>query len=330
MKKLIIIFITVFAAAFICGCVSSAQIQSYNAGVKAYEGKDFELAKAYFEAANGYGNSPSYLSAIAEYEKIYVEALEFFNARDYDRAINSFDAIRDFGNSAEYLAFMDRLKARYDEGVSAFEAQDFRLANMRFIQSLGWADSAAYLSRIQEYEDGYRVALAFLREGNYVQALNAFERIGVPYRDSEERIEAIFTVISTKGMTPTIFRESFNASCEEQGEEYSLPVSDPGETGFAWRTTNGLMIMGNTDSGFVTMFTFWMDSELMASLGGEGSNRLLAHCIRALAMDGESFESILSDIDLYFEGSRVRGAYSLLLEEDDSGAEVLTATRRPD
>ena len=57
-------------------------------------------------------------------------------------------------------------------------------------------------------------------------------------------------------------------------------------------------------------------------------DRVLAHCICALAVEGPSFDEVLGALSLYYEGARSYGAYSLLLEEDDSGALVLTAQRK--
>ena len=327
MKKLAVIIATVLAAAALCGCVSGAQISNYNAGVSAYEAHDFETAKAHFERAGGYGNSKSYLAAIEEYERIYSEAVGYLEAHDYDSARHSFEAIREFGNSGDYLDFIQRLETRYNEGVEAFEAQDFLLANERFTQAQGYADSGRYLATLKAYEDAYRAALGFYYEGNYVRALEAFEGIGVPYRDSKERIESIYAYVTQNGMIPGIYRELFNAGCEAAGDDVSIPLTETTEGGFAWRTTNGLIIMGDTDGrGRITSMSFLMERALMNELGEDGCLSLYAHCIDALYKDGEGYDAILADIFSYLEGAKVYGRYSLLLEETDSGDEMLTAT----
>ena len=63
-------------------------------------------------------------------------------------------------------------------------------------------------------------------------------------------------------------------------------------------------------------------------LGEEGSIRLFAHCIHALADEGETFDDILNDIDLYFEGSRTIGGFRIMLDEDGFGGETLTAAKK--
>ena len=329
MKKLTLILTALLALVLLTGCVSGAAIGHYNDGVKAYEAHDFIAAKEHFEKAAGYGNSRSYLSAIAEYERIYGEALGFFKERDYAAAANSFSAIKEFGTSAEYLAFMQRLEQRYNEGRAAYDAGDYVLANERFTQALGWADSEDYIAELGDYEEAYRAALNSYYEGNYVRALEAFKSIGVPYRDSEERIANIYRYMTRSGSTPEIFRILFNESCEAEGEDYSLPTAEVTDNGFAWRTTNGLIIMGNTDAyGSITEMSFWVDEALWSELGEEDVSRLYAHCICALAVEGAGLDEVIADIDLYYEGSRGYGAYSLLLDEDDSGSLVLSAVRR--
>lgn len=311
----------------LCACVSGEQIKNYNEGVAAFEAKDYELAKALFLTAGGYANSPSYISAIEEYESIYLEAVSLFGQKQYSAARNSFDAISDFGNSAEYVAFIDRLSARYAEGMEAFERQDYVTALGRFTQALGYEDSDSYVKRISNFESNYQLAMGFYMEGNYEAALATFRKIGVPYKDSEEKIASIYELFERKGITASVFRTLFNESCEAEGEDLRLPVADVNETGFAWRTTNGMLVVGNIDEeGYIRTVSFWVERSLRKDLGEEGVDRLFAHCIHALTSDEATYSDILAELDLYLEGSLGRGGFGLLLEKDASGATVLTAT----
>lgn len=326
MKRISFLLLAVLAAALLCGCVSGAQMQNYNNGVAAFERREFGSAKVCFEAAGDYANSRSYLSAIEEYERIYTEALASFNARDYYSARSGFASIEEFGNAKGFVEFIDRLAARYEEGLALFNAQDYVAANGRFIQAMGYADSADLIERIGKFEDTYQLAMSFYMEGKYDSALAMFERLGAPYKDSEEKIASIYDHFAKKGITASIFRTLFNSSCEAEGEDYSLPITESGDTGFAWRTTNGLLIVGNTDSeGYIETISFWAERSLQKELGEEGERRIFAHCIHALTSDETAYSEILSDLDPFLEGARSHGGFTLKLDEDASGAVVLTA-----
>ena len=325
MKSRFLICLLLLACVF-CGCVSGAQIQNYNNGVAAFERREFGSAKVCFEAAGDYANSRSYLSAIEEYERIYTEALAAFESRDYYSARSAFSSITEFGNAGEFVAFIDRLQAKYEEGKTAFEAGDYVKANGLFIQAMGYADSEELIERISKFEDTYQLAMSFYMEGKYDSALAMFEKLGAPYKDSEEKIASIYELFSRKGITSQIFRTLFNASCESEGEQYSLPITAAGDTGFAWRTTNGLLIVGNTDTeGYIETISFWAEKSLQKELGEEGERRLFAHCIHALTSDDTTYAEILADLDSFLEGAREHGGFSLMLDEDASGAVVLTA-----
>ena len=246
MKKtmLLLAFALIFAS--LLGCVTNEQIQNYNAGVKAYEEGSIELAKKYFEGAKGYANARSYLNSIAVYENIYVEALGYFDARDYQAARNGFASIPAYENASEYIDYIDRLEKRYNEGLEAFEQQDYVTARMRFIQAQGYEDSADYAKRISRFEDSYQIAMGFYREGNYIDALEAFDRIGVSYKDSEEKIASIYDLFSRRSVAPRKLLELFTASCAAEDEPVKIVSADINEGSFAARMDNGLMIIGNT------------------------------------------------------------------------------------
>ena len=329
MKKVIALILAAAALAVLSGCVSGTEIKCYNAGVAAYEACDFESAKALFTAANGYGNSPSYLSAIAEYERLYMDALEKFDARDYDGARLGFSAISEFGNAAEYVSFIDSLIARYGEGQAAFKAEDYPLAHERFYQSLGYRDADEYVAKIKKLEINYISAMEYYERGDLLSALEAFERIGANYRDTNERIAELTERIGENGLIMKQLLSRFTQSCDETGEPLTVTVSEMTAAGFVARASNGLLITGGTDeTGYVRELSFRQDRELLNMLGEEGSIRLFAHCVHALADGGETYDEILSDIDLYFEGARAIGGFRIMLDEDGFGGETLTAARK--
>lgn len=328
MKKTVAIVFILTLALLLIGCASNAQIQNYNKGVEAYNLKDFEAAKAYFEAAEDYLNSKSYLSAIQEYERIYTDALNLFNAHKYPEAKTGFEAISEFGNSAEYVAFIDKLEQRYNEGVEAFEKQDYSLAYERFTQAMGYNDADEFVSRISKLESNYNNALEFMKQGSYLRALELFEMTDGKYRDSAERIERLYELIAKQGIIPRMYAEFFNRSFALANEDVTITPSGDTSGSFAWKASNGLIVMGSTDTeGYITSISFWMDRELLKTLDEEGSTRLFAHCIQALNINSDSLDSIMENMDYYFEGSRTYCGFSFLLDEDASGAEVLTAEK---
>ena len=329
MKRTAVILLVLIALAAFGGCVSGSEIKNYNAGVAAYEAHDFLTAKAYFTAANGYGNSPSYLSAIAEYERLYLDALAKFDARDYDGARAGFSAISEFGNSAEYAAFIDSLAARYNEGMTAFKAEDYPLAYERFVQSMGFKDADEYAERIKKLEINYLTAMEYYENGDLLAALEAFERIGVNYRDTNAKIAELTALIGENGVIMKHLLSRFTESCDGTNEALTVTVSEMTKAGFVARASNGLLITGGTDEdGYIRQLSFRQDKDLLRMLGEEGSIRLFAHCIHALADDGETFDDILNDIDLYFEGSRTIGGFRIMLDEDGFGGETLTAAKK--
>lgn len=326
MKKAFVLLALLLGLAALCGCVTNEQIQNYNAGVEAYNAGSMELAKACFERAKGYANSRSYLSSIAEYERIYVEALEAFEARDYASAKNSFGSISMYENAAEYVAYIDRLEQRYNEGLKAFEEQDYVTARMRFIQAQGYEDSAEYAKRISKFEDSYQIAMAFFNEGNYLEALEAFGKIGTGYKDTLEKIDSIYELYSKKSVAPRTLLELFTASCASENEPVKVISADINEGSFAARTDIGLIIMGNTGAdGLIETVSFWAPKELQKERGLEGMDRLYAHCIRSLTVSDNTFDEIYSKLAGYLDGAAAYGDHSILLTSDSSGATVLTA-----
>lgn len=326
MKKLSLLLAVTLLFAFMCGCVSNEQIQNYNAGVKAYDEGSVELAKAYFEAAGDYANSRSYLNSIAEYERIYVEALGFFEARDYAAAKNSFASIPRYENAPEYVAYIERLEKRYNEGIAAFEAEDYVTARMRFVQAQGYEDSAEYAKRISKFEDSYQIAMGFFNEGNYLEALEAFGKIGTGYKDTKQKIESIYELYGKKSVQPRTLLELLTASCASEEEPVKFVSADINEGSFAAATDDGLMIVGNTDAeGYIDTVSFWISPELKKKLGKEGEERLFAHCILSLTVSRNTFEEVYGDIESYLSGEKKYGEYSVSRRKDASGSIVLTA-----
>ena len=332
MKKLLPLLALLLAALTLLfsGCVTNEQIQHYNAGVAAYEAGEFEAAKAEFLRTGGYGNSRSYLSAIAEYERIYVEALGFFNERDYDEARRIFDSVSEYENASEYVAYIDGLAALYEEGVAAFEAEDHVTALDCFVRAQGYSDSLDYVTRIERLEDNYQIAMGFYREGNYLESLEAFLRIGVSYKDSEEKMASIYELFSRRSVAPRTLLELFAKSCAAEGEERSIVSAEIGDASFVARTSDGMMIIGNTgEDGLITTVSFWVGKELQKELGEEGLDTLWAHCIHSLTVSETPFEEVTEKLPLYLNGSEHYGEHTISLHRDASGAYVLTADHTP-
>lgn len=329
MKRTLAIILIVLAAAACLSCVTNSQLASYNAGVAAYEAHDYALAKGYFNMAEGYGNSGSYLSAIAEFERIYLEAVDLFEARDYEGAKNDFAAIADFENSAEFIALIERLYTRYDEGIAAFEAEDYPLAKMRFTQSMGVKDADEYVTRISRLEDSYRIAMGYFDEGNYPEAVEAFRKIGANYRDTEERIAELETLIMLRGVTPAQLMTLYFEGSNKAGDTVTLTSADIKERGFSATTSDEMLMTGNTDEeGFITSVSFWIADAKAKELGEEKLGRIFAHLIRALGANVEEFDTVFEELEACLAGEAQVGGYRYSLRHDSSGFKVLSGERQ--
>lgn len=316
----------VLCALLFCSCVTNGEIAAYNAGVEAYNAKDFARAKQCFIAANDYGNSKSYLNAIAEFERIYLEALSFFDARDYEAAKNSFKAIADFENASEYVDFISRLEQRYDEGLAAYESEDYVLAKERFVQSMGYKDANEYVSRIDRFEDSYQIALGYAEEGNYPQAIEAFRRIGVNYRDSEQKIEELLALIRSKGVTAVQLLTFYFESSSKAGDNVSITTTDINDAAFTATTSDEILITGDIDrEGYITAVSFWLPDKKAKELGEDKVERIFAHMIRALGANEAEFDGVLESLTGYLEGQTESGGYWFSTREDGSGFKVLEA-----
>ena len=328
MKKTIALILILLSAAACLSCVTNTQLVSYNAGVKAYDEHDYALAKAYFTAAEGYGNSGSYLAAIAEFERIYLEAVGFVEARDYEAAKNDFAAIEDFGNSREFTAFISRLYARYDEGVEAFQNEDYPLAKMRFIQSMGVRDADEYVTRISRLNDSYRIAMGYFEEGNYPEAIEAFRSIGANYKDTNDRIEELERLIVLRGVTPAQLIALYFEGSNKAGDTVTIATADIKESGFAATTSDEVLMTGNTDKeGFITSVSFWVSDANAKKIGDEKLERIFAHLMRALGANAEEFDAVLGRMDELLSGASRCGGYRFGTRHDSSGFKVLTGER---
>ncbi len=313
----------------LCACVTNGQIQHYNAGVAAYEANDLVSAKHEFLQAGGYGNSRSYLSAIAEYEGIYLSAVESLEAGDYDGARRVFASIPEYGNSNEFVAYIDRLAELYAEGAAAFEKEDYVTARDRFYRASGYEDASDKVSQIDRFEDNYRIAMGFYSEGNYLESLEAFRKIGVSYRDTDEKTASILELFRSLGIKPAELLTFFAENCAAEEPPITVDSASISDGGFTAYASNGLMIVGNTDQGgYITNVSFWIEPRLRKALGDEGMDRMLALCLISLAPGGDGLDTVLGSMDSYLDGSLDCGVFTLDYSRDPSGASVLTGTRR--
>ena len=188
-------------------------------------------------------------------------------------------------------------------------------------------DRLTGLEYIQFIADMYHVSAAD-RKRRCEEYLELFEMTDGKYRDSAERIERLYELIAKQGIIPRMYAEFFNRSFALANEDVTITPSGDTSGSFAWKASNGLIVMGSTDTeGYITSISFWMDRELLKTLDEEGSTRLFAHCIQALNINSDSLDSIMENMDYYFEGSLTYCGFSFLLDEDASGAEVLTAEK---
>lgn len=329
MKKAALILLVIVFAALAASCVSGEQIHNYNLGVEAYEAGDIVGSKAYFSAAGGYGNSKSYLAAIKAYEDIYYQAELLFGAREYDEAQNSYDSIKEYADSAEKSALIDSYRENAEKAKAAYERGDYPEAGELFAAACGYGDSDNYVRRIAAWQRDYDIAVEQLQNGFYLDALTAFERIEVPFRDSEEQTEALYRLFAEKGVTAKLFIRLFTQSCEDEDPPVTIPTADVSGPEFTFEASNGLLVTGSADeSGFVTSISFWIDRDAASAMGSDGVKRAFAHCIHALSMETPTFADILKELDDYTVGSRERGIYKFTYSKDAAGVQVLTADRK--
>ncbi|MBQ4341670.1 MAG: hypothetical protein II756_04080 [Clostridia bacterium] len=329
MKRAAFLLILAVCAWALCACVTNGQIQHYNAGVAAYEANDLVSAKHEFLQAGGYGNSRSYLSAIAEYESIYLSAVESFDAGDYDEARRVFASIPEYGNSSEFVAYIDRIAELYAEGEAAFEEEDYVTARDRFYRASGYADSSDRVSQIDRFEDNYRIAMGFYSEGNYLESLEAFRKIGVSYRDTDEKIASILELFRSFGIKPAELLTIFAENCAAEEPPITLASSSIGDGAFTAYASNGLMIVGNSDdAGYITNVSFWIEPGLRKALGDDGMDRMLGLCIVSMAPGGDDIDTVLGKLGSFLDGSLDSGVFCITYSRDRSGASVLTGTRR--
>ncbi|MBO4848554.1 MAG: hypothetical protein J5586_05325 [Clostridia bacterium] len=331
MKRAVLIIIAAAMALMLAGCVTNEQMRAYDQGVAAFERGDLEAAKVFFITADGYANSKSYLNSILEHERIYLEAMAFFDAHDYPAARHSLSSISSFANASEYIALIDRLEERYNEGLKAYEAKDYVLAKERFVQAQGYADSDSYVLGIEKFEDTYEIAMGYLREGNYLEALSSFERIGASYRDTDERIAELRAMFAARGVTAKQFLSLYVKSTADAGGNVAIVASDINQNAFAATTSDELLITGDTDDdGYILSVSFWLPKQKIKELGKTASNLIFVHCIRSLSVDAPDYTEIYADLDSYLAGSEACGVYSFSVDEENAGFRVLTAQRTPE
>lgn len=329
MKKAALILLAAVAAALMTACVSGEQIRNYNLGVEAYNAGDIVGAKTYFSAAGGYGNSKSYLAAIRAYEDIYAQAGLLFDAHEYDEAQNCYDSIKEYADSAERSALIDSYRENREKALDAYEKGDYPEAGELFAAACGYGDSDEYVRRISVWQRDYDIALQELQNGFYSDALSAFERIEVPFRDSEEQLDSLYRLFARKGVTAKLFIRLFSQSCENEEPPVTIPTADVSGSEFTFSASNGMLVTGSADdNGFVSSISFWIDRDTASAMGRDGVKRAFAHCIHALSMEAPAYAEILKDLDDYTVGSRARGIYTFTYTKNAAGVEMLTAERK--
>lgn len=299
----------------------------YQKGVDAYNNNDFYAARDYFRTAEGYANSKSYLEAIDEYERLYLEAVELLEAKDYEAAKRTFEAVEAFGNSKDYLAYIADLKAFYTEAMQLYAGQDFVAARERFVQSSDYGNAADYIKSIDDMEERYQSAMALYNEHKYRAAISVFEAIGANYKDTYDMISACYGKLEHGSVNITNYLGAYLKSHEQEGDPVTYTLTDINETGFMVSDSYGVLFTGNTDEyGQITSVSFWLDESITDQLGKEKANGLLAHCIRALDIEMMSYSDVLANMDSYTGGLATYGNFTFSLKFESSGHAVLTAT----
>ncbi len=298
----------------------------YDLAVEAYNNKDLLTAREYFIAADGYGNSKTFIEAIDEYERIYLEAVQQLEAKDYDAAKASFEAVRDYSNAEDYLVYINDLKAFYEDGLRLYSEEDFELSRERFVQSCDYGRAAEYIASIDAMESRYQDAMRLYREQHYNAAIAAFEAIGANYKDTYDMISVCYGELEHAGVSITDYLTAYLKSNGDENEQVSFVMTDVNETGFMVSDTKGMLFTGSTDVyGIVQSIAFWVDDNIVVEKGRAYVDRLLAHCIRALDIEMMSYSDVLANIAEYTDGKATYGNFSFELSYEDSGHAVLNA-----
>ena len=326
--RLCAVILVLLAVCAFLGCEQDPEQERikayYDLGVEAYNNKDFYTAREYFREAESYGNSKDYLEAIEEYERIYLEGVSKLESRDYDGARACFEAVKDFSNSAQQLEYIDGLKLFYQDALRCYSEEDYVLARERFSQSMGYSRADEYIASIDAMEEIYQKALLLYHEQNYRAAIAELESIGVNYRDTYDLISTIYGELEHAGVKITDYLAAYLKSHQDEPVEFL--VTDINEIGFMVTDTAGLLFTGNTDEyGIIQSVSFWVDEKIVAQHGRDYVDRLLAHCIHALAIDLMGYQDVLDNMEEYTEGRATCGNFAFDLDYEDNGYAVLNA-----
>ena len=110
-------------ALLFCGCQSKAEREKLaEEGLLYYKNLDFNNAKRCFLTCGDSYKYTEYLESIAEYEKLYAQAVELVSAGKPNEARAIFIGITGYLNSADFVEYIDSLKVHYDSGVKLYES----------------------------------------------------------------------------------------------------------------------------------------------------------------------------------------------------------------
>lgn len=293
------------AIALICGaagagfgCSSVGDMNNYLKAVEHYESGDFENARRYFSLANGYEKSDEYLSAIAEYERLYIEAVGLMQERQYEEAQSIFDSIPDYMNSREQSEYISGLKANYETGIEKYEAMDYDAALGCFISAAGYASSDSYIENIENMSKLYDEAVRFARANMYGEAISMLRKINTDYRGAYALIDELYSKLSAQPVTLHEYAAAYEKSWSLSGREADVVISNRAANAFTI-TDGDILITGICDeSGAIVELAMLLPAEYTR----EEADEAAAHFIHAVNPGYMDCAEVAAAIDDYLEG----------------------------
>ena len=317
-------------ALLFCGCQSKAEREKLaEEGLLYYKNLDFNNAKRCFLTCGDSYKYTEYLESIAEYEKLYAQAVELVSASKPNEARAIFVGITGYLNSADFVEYIDSLKVHYDSGVKLYESGRYLEAYSSFADACGYESSAAYLRNIEDLLKVYNEAVELMNVGNYEDAVLLFQSLNTEFENSDDLIETCRSRLAVSPVLLNSFIKAYNSEYSSEGIRIEAGSTGKPGSQFALRDTRGILFTGLTDEfGRITYITCRFEPEVLESIEPGSVSTVAAHFIHALNTHTCSLDSVTADISSYLnagENGRLYGCMNVSSLSESSGAFVISA-----
>lgn len=251
----------------------------YEQGVAAYENWDFEEAKRCFAESKLYSNASEYITAMEEYERRYLDAVQAMDDENYPLALATFQTMPKYLNSQQYIDRIGEMEGEYNRGVALYNEKDYLGAREAFVNACGYSHSNDYIKNIDEMVGLYNRGMEMLNLGAYVDAITAFTAIRTAFEDSEDKIAFCMEHVRLSYVSLQGYIRNYN----DEWEGESKIEAGTMESDFALRDTLGILFAGTADdNGLITQIRFDIPADVRSELGTDGCKDAVARCIHAL------------------------------------------------